>query len=123
MINPATRYGVYRNLTRDCWSICEVSSTGKSRKKLVQHCDTVTVLECVPFVSECGRQRVLTVGHREVHAWIVGRIVDVDGETFTGDRVTYRPFDGATFIHAETGNEYTGSHCLSFDANGKVHQC
>jgi hypothetical protein len=114
---------VYRNLTRDCWSVCNVSSTGKSRGKLVCHAETVLVSGCIPYVSECARQRVIRVGHREVHAWIIGDDVRVDAEEIDGERVTYRPFDGGTFIYADTGCEFTGCDRLSFHSNGRVHKC
>jgi len=128
-----TRIAVYRNLNRekqglpDSWSICEISPSGKSRGKLIRHATTVTLANCVPYVSESARQRVIRVGHREVHAWIIGEVLSVDGETLESvDRVTYRPFDGPSFVYAADGKPFTGTgrfSRLDFTADGKVYQC
>ena len=118
------RVGIYRNLTRDCWSLCHLSRTGASRGKLIRHADTVTAAGCTSHVSETSRQRVVRVGHREVHAWIIGDVVSVDEPVkTTGDRVTYRPFDGPDFIYADSGETFTGCEKLVFDNNGRVYSC
>jgi hypothetical protein len=64
---------VYRNLTRDCWSV-QARITGKGWR-VVRHAVEV-VLEGATFqVNEKGRQWVLAHHRKTVHAYVYGRFV------------------------------------------------
>jgi hypothetical protein len=67
---------VFRNLTRNCWSVMEKTPKGW---RTVAHASHV-LLDAPSFhVSEAGRQRVLKTGRKVVHAWIQGALVACDG--------------------------------------------
>ena len=59
-------------------------------------------LENVTFkVSEAGRQRVLREGRKNVHAYIIGDLVD--GRPLTeGETVTYNPYKFSSFVLKDT---------------------
>lgn len=59
-------------------------------------------LENVTFkVSEAGRQRVLREGRKNVHAYIIGDLVD--GQPLTkGETVTYNPYRFSSFVLKDT---------------------
>ena len=61
---------VYRNLHQKCWSVQQKDSKG--RWKVVAHAESITLADCVFRVSEAGRQRVLSEGRKNVHAYIQG---------------------------------------------------
>lgn len=64
---------VYRNLHQNCWSV-------KSREtgRVIAHADEVQ-LSGVDFkVSQAGRERVLREKSKNVHAGLVGTLVDFD---------------------------------------------
>ena len=69
---------VYRNLNkakrnprRFVWSIAGTTNTG-NRAKLQRHADTVTVINPRAVIKPGGLARIISTGHREVAAWIVG---------------------------------------------------
>lgn len=96
---------VYRNLTRDCWSV-QTRITGKGWR-VVRHAVEV-VLEGATFrVNERGRQWVLAHHRKTVHAYVYGRFVrtgdGTDGvpahETVTYRvPVSYNPFKAGHFF-------------------------
>ena len=87
------RVMVYRNLTKDCWSVKSVKS-GRVRF----HVKVITIVNGQFKVSECGRQRVIREKKKYVHAGVVGDIgfspITLDGWT----RVRYNPYTTATFV-------------------------
>ncbi|AUV62029.1 hypothetical protein KIV63_gp15 [Mycobacterium phage SWU2] len=76
MIASTTEVFVYRNLHRDQWSV--KAMTGPHKGKVVGHADQLTLFSCELKVSEAGRQRVLREGRKNVHAGVIGLIVDDD---------------------------------------------
>ena len=60
------RVMVYRNLTKDCWSVKSVKS-GRVRF----HVKVITIVNGQFKVSECGRQRVIREKKKYVHAGVV----------------------------------------------------
>jgi hypothetical protein len=70
----ATQYEVYRNLHNGKISIRDVD-----RGVVVGHADHVLLHNPEFIVRESGRQRVLRERKKNVHAFIRGSIIDVDG--------------------------------------------
>lgn len=94
---------VYFNLHRKCWSVKALE--GPMRGRVVRHTDNI-VLSCCTFkVSEAGRQRVLKERRKNVHAGVVGTIVNPSSL----DRVvhlvpvTYNPYKAGTFVTKPDG--------------------
>jgi hypothetical protein len=59
-------------------------------------------------VSEAGRQRVLQEKRKNVHAGVVGTLVDSLGSVGS-ERVTYNPYKGGTFVLCGTGDPILAS--------------
>lgn len=126
-----TKYLVYKNLTRDKYSI-KCAKT----KLVVGHADKIDMVNCTFKVSENGRQRVLRDKQKNVHqtqrfgnsiswysAYIVGEILGCEGfEARNGGEVimrgcelrpmhmwsvTYNPYYTKTFIDVECKPVYS----------------
>lgn len=75
-------YMVYRNLTNGLWSIkC------KATNLVVGHADYIEMFDCEYVVNQSGRERVLKERKKYVHAYVVGKITEVEG---------FKPFKGRT---------------------------
>jgi len=71
------------------------------------------LLDATFKVHEHGRQRCIREGVRNVHAWVVGRLIrpSVSAYDITRDmsRAVYDPFKGGTFVDAFTLQPLTSS--------------
>jgi hypothetical protein len=95
------RVFVYRNLHKKCWSIKALS--GPNRGRVIHHTHSFTLDDATFKVSAAGRARVLREQRKNVHAGIVGTLVDVDCcdirvAGVPGIRVTYNPYQFDTFV-------------------------
>jgi hypothetical protein len=97
---------VYFNLHRKCWSIKALSGPDKGRVK--HHATSFTVEDATFKVSEAGRKRVLRERRKNVHAGIVGQLVnwvDLGGAHFglesapldNGTGISYNPYFAGHF--------------------------
>lgn len=109
---------VYRNLHKPGYYSIKALS-GPLRGKVVGHAMRLRMKDCTFKVSEKGRQRVLSSGHKNVHAGIVGDLMGVSyykpryecdvpvwipepNPTMFLTRVTYNPTITGTFTkHTE----------------------
>jgi hypothetical protein len=125
--------GVYRNLKTGEWSAKALEGPDKGKK--VAEGDSCTLLQTRPFVSKAVRNRIVArkaapeagkaqKGFREVHAWIVGRVlIDDVLEVRDGDRkITYRPFEREDFFYTDSGESFDGAEGLTFSTGGDVFQ-
>lgn len=124
---------VYRNLHQDCWSV-------KSREtgRVIAHADEVQLSNVEYKVSEAGRQRVLREKSKNVHAGLVGTLVDFDpiggkmptypAAAFSSDpsikpgkadpvSITYNPYKYSHFVvrHSEQPVETSETAILRAD--------
>lgn len=81
------RVEIYRNLTKDCWSI-------RHRGKVVGHAKSVVIHNPEFVVSAAGRERVLRERRKNVHAVVRGELVSFDEATTLEPvtSVTYNPY-------------------------------
>lgn len=80
---------VYRNLTRDCYSI--------QQDGIVKaHADSVTLEDVSWTVSQPGRRRVIRDGKKNVHAFAVGHLVPATTATEAAP-VSYNPYKMDSF--------------------------
>lgn len=87
---------VYRNLTNGCLSIRDYKT-----KKVLAHAINVELQGVTFKVSQKGRERVLSTGHKDVHAFAIGRFMG-NPDAFTGQtRVTYNPYKFKSFVNAD----------------------
>lgn len=97
-IAPGDWVHVYKNLHAGALSI-RCKKTGL----VVAYCDSVRLDDVVFHVSSKGRERVLENKVRSVHAWVEGRLVDVDFILTPCDlsqlkRVYYNPYKTKSFV-------------------------
>lgn len=108
------KYKVYKNLHNGKWSIQD-NKTGL----VVGYADSLTLVDVTTKVSEVGRQKVLKEKRKNVHAFIIGDILEVsnfqprnnrsvvcDGLTEVSldkpRKITYNPYKFSSFVFAET---------------------
>jgi len=106
------RVQVYKNLIRGDWSV-------RRKGKVIAHVGECVLANVKFHVGESSRQRVIAKRCREVHAWATGDLVETAPQ---GKRtpITYRPFDGATFIERDTGDPVHDAPFVHFTARGAV---
>lgn len=100
---------VYWNLHKHCWSIKALEGPDKGR--VIAHAASWSVDRPIFKVSEAGRQRVLREQRKNVHAGVVGTLVDwrrVGGfghlDVPSNSRpITYNPYKGPTFVTKDLG--------------------
>ena len=87
---------VYYNLHKHCWSIKNVK-TGL----VIAHTNTVQLKDVTFKVSEAGRQRVLKEKRKNVHAGVVGELINKDFffVPVNNDSVSYNPYKSSTFFN------------------------
>lgn len=68
------RVRVYRNLTRDCWSLVSRETSLESFGRVIGHVSEVELENCKLHVSEAGMKSVRLSGRKNVHAWIEGDV-------------------------------------------------
>ena len=71
---------VYFNLHRKCFSVKALE--GEFKGRVIAHASYVSLHDCTFKVSEAGRQRVLSEKRKNVHAGVVGQLVNL---TFVGE--------------------------------------
>lgn len=90
------RVFVYRNLTKDCWSVRD-EATGL----VILHTKRLLLADAKFVVQEAGRQRVLREKRKNVHAGVRGSLVRGGkmGPKFRKScvEVTYNPYKSGTF--------------------------
>jgi hypothetical protein len=102
---------IYRDLRRghDCWSIRSPKSpkrvlnyegTGPDRVKV--RTQVAALRDCTFKVYEAGRQRTLRERQKNVHAWVVGVLVDpAQVRRHCTEDVTYDAFKFTSFVLAD----------------------
>lgn len=88
--DPSTLIGkqvrVYRNLHQDCWSV-------QHKGLVVAHVNTVKLKNVRFVVQQGGYERFLREGTKNVHAFVVGKLVEINNPNpdRTGTEVVYNP--------------------------------
>lgn len=77
---------VYRNLHNGLFSV-------KEKGKVIAHVPAIKLADAEFHVGESGRQRVLRDKAKNVHAYVIGRVVhDEEGPHTSGTPITYNPY-------------------------------
>ncbi|QXN74117.1 hypothetical protein SEA_MICULUCIGAS_88 [Mycobacterium Phage MiculUcigas] len=103
------RVFVYWNLHRGMWSVKALEGPDKGR--VIARHQHVVLRNVIGKVSEAGRQRVLREGRKNVHAGLVGELVQGEAVTLAKDArtVTYNPRKYETFVYADDEAPFQGS--------------
>lgn len=114
---------VYRKINGDeleTWSIR--ATRGKYAGLVVGHADEVLLRDVVFRVQEAGRQRVLSTGQKNVHAYAVGRLGE-DGDRLgwadSYTQVSYEPSRSGSFLD-HTGEPIDQAKKVYFGQSGRV---
>ncbi|AFL47892.1 hypothetical protein FLUX_84 [Mycobacterium phage Flux] len=103
------RVFVYFNLHKHMWSVKALEGPDKGR--VITRSHYVILRNVTGKVSEAGRQRVLREGKKNVHAGLVGELVQ--GEAVDLDvnarLVTYNPRKYSTFVYADDETPFAGA--------------
>ena len=105
-----TTTDIYRNWTRRCWSL-------RQGGRVIAHAASAALADVVLHASEPARRRYLRTGHRTVHAWARGRLVDA-ARPADAVRLHYRPTSAAGFSAA--GMPVRKASLVVFEANGSA---
>jgi hypothetical protein len=104
---------IYRNLHKGTWSIRD-RATGR----VIGHADSVLVKNATFVVQPAGRQRVLTEGRKNVHAFVRGTIGDRTEETPCDVQVKYNPYKAGHFVRVDTSDKVTSAPVVVLDTLG-----
>ena len=117
---------VYRNLTKCCWSIKNLST-----RRVQSHADHLVVFYPTFKVSQKGRERVVREKKKYVHAgvcglvetssWLLDYIVPHNYAT-TWVEVKYNPYVNTNFVFAD-GTEVKKVKYAYLDTRGKCFVC
>jgi len=114
------RVFVYYNLHRKLWSIKALE--GENKGKVIAHRDSVMLLSPEGKVSQAGRNRVLKERRKNVHAGLVGKLLDQD--TPWGfdmwDEITYNPYKYDSFVYKDNEGVFDGAS-LAWMQDRKVY--
>lgn len=89
---------VYYNLHKKCWSI--KSMQGPDKGRVIGYTDVVLLKNCIFKVSQKGRERVLREQRKNVHAGVLGFMVDSHSSLVVDCEVTYNPYKYSSFVKA-----------------------
>lgn len=114
---------VYFNLHKKVWSIKAME--GEQKGRVIAHAENVYLKDAMPKVSEAGRQRVLKEKRKNVHAGIVGELLDdihAMCELASGEESTlyYNPYKVRTFVQlGEPEKAFSNAPMVHLDATGR----
>lgn len=98
---------VYYNLHRKLWSVKALEGPRKGR--VIAHSHYVVLRDAVGKVSQAGRERVLRERRKNVHAGIVGTLVEAEAHQIPARKVTYNPYKYETFVYADDQSPFEGT--------------
>lgn len=92
MIDVKIPVKVYFNLHKRCWSVMQ-------KNKVRFHTDYIVLENCTFEVSSKGREKVLREKRKNVHAFVVGHIVQPSRlhDVYYMEVVTYNPYVSSSF--------------------------
>jgi hypothetical protein len=125
-VSPGDTIRVYRNLHRACWSVQTKVKVNRSHIwKVAGWADAVAMENAVFVVYEKGRQRVLATGQKNVHSFVLGRLVTVDPfdpAPEASTEVTYNPRKQPHFYDLEQPSyPLVSARRLWLSASGRVY--
>jgi len=107
---------VYWNITRKLWSIASTNVGGTDRHRLLRHAVSVTLKDARFVVREATRQTVIRKGSREVHAGVIGTLVEAVPPS-DAKAVTYNPYRGGTFTYCGTVEAVSAAGFVHFGSS------
>ena len=108
---------VYKNLLNRRWSITAVKGSD-NRGELLGYADEVGLVDARMVVKESRLEVIAAGGHREVCAWVIGKLAD----PYLTDpqRVTFRPHSRPLFFDVASGEDITRADAVRFDRRAQM---
>jgi len=96
------KVAAYYNLHKNTFSL--QSRNKEDYGKVIKHTDHVILKNAKFTVRSAGRQKVLNENKKNVHAFVVGEVVEGLGpQRVTEKLVRYNPYRGDSFTRTDTG--------------------
>ncbi len=121
MIDYTRPVRVFKNPQRGCYSIMQNGRIKASAKQ-------IRLRDAEFTVRESGRQRMLRENRRNVHAWVVGELVDFlhpeavnSLEQLSGRSATYNPRRYTSFVDRDTETPLSRAALVQFDESGLTY--
>lgn len=105
---------VYRNLNKSKKRMVYSIRCVKT-KRVILHMESLSLKDCIFFVSQAGRKRVLKDKSRNVHAWIRGTLID---QVRCKSKVRYNPYVKPNFFYSCNGKMISESKYVTLNQNG-----
>jgi hypothetical protein len=106
---------IYRNIRTGKWSVRDVKSG-----LVIASLSRLTLANATFKVSEAGRQRVLREKRKNVHAGVLGELIE--SRPLCPTPVSYNPYKYSTFINKAKGDEpVLSAQFVEFTPEGKVY--
>jgi hypothetical protein len=111
---------VYKNLHLSTPETPMYSVRDSKTRRVVGHASVVWLAGAEFRVSEAGRQRVLREKRKNVHAWVEGRLLGLEGYggVDVSAAATYNPYRGGTFTDRASGEELLSAAVVLLDERG-----
>ena len=113
----AGEVAVYKNLLNGRWSITAVKGSD-NRGELLGYADEVGLVSARMVVKESRRQAIASGKHREVCAWVIGKLGDP--HLTAPRRVTFRPHTRPLFFDVASGEDITTADAVRFDRHAQA---
>ncbi|MEE7456828.1 hypothetical protein MPAR168_00510 [Methylorubrum populi] len=111
MTPERTPVHVYWNRTRRDWSV-------RRGGFVIGHAPSLALAGCALHAGESSRQRCVSTGQRDVHAWIKGTLAD-GPRPADAVRIGYRPAEPG-FRRRDTGVVVTAASAVWFEPDGSA---
>lgn len=102
---------VYRNLQKDCFSVKALEGPQKGR--VVMRVKNLCLSSAFFKVSKAGRNRVLEMKQKNVHAGVVGQLCNMNLQLT--NEVTYNPYKSDTFYLKSTEGSIETANFVMFN--------
>ncbi|MGZ5378474.1 MAG: hypothetical protein ACXWD8_10760 [Mycobacterium sp.] len=123
-VRPGDLVKIRWNRRTGGWSI--MAANGTMRERVVAHADTLQLADVEFCVREAQRQRALTTGQRNAHAFAVGILLDPSGHPRSDapstsiTRATYRFQRYGTFVTANYEDAVYHAAYADFGPDGQM---
>lgn len=97
---------VYFNLHKKVWSVMDYQT-----KRVIAHMSEVNLIDATFKVSQAGRNRVLREKKKNVHAFVVGYLVD-SHQNKHFSQAYYNPYKVSTFVDKDTMEAISNSSAV-----------
>jgi hypothetical protein len=121
MIDQNKPVRVFKNPKHDCYNIMQ---DGRVKASASQ----IWLKDAEFLVRESGRQRMLRENRKNIHAYVVGQLLDFvhpeDGkimERLEGRNATYNPYRFSSFVDKETELPVMSASMVQLDERGVTY--